>query len=279
MIQNLSITVLVDNISHSDNLLCEHGLSLWIEADERRILFDTGQSDVLIRNADVLGIDLRTVDTLVLSHGHYDHIGGVAAVLDLNPDVSIFCHPGIFMPRYSRQSDGKMKPIGITKQALFALQKVVDTIHWTSGPIFVSPDIGITGPIPRLSNFEDTGGAFFLDPEATKQDSIDDDLAMWLSTVKGIVNVTGCCHSGIVNTLTYIMKLADKIQMHSVLGGFHLLNASQDRLDKTRSFLSEIRMNNIMPCHCSGQKAISAIWSSNSLSHHLVSTGSIFNIS
>lgn len=117
MIEKLSITVLLDNVSHSEGLLCEHGLALWIVAGGRRILFDTGQSEMLIRNAEVLGIDLRTADTLVLSHGHYDHTGGVADVLDLNPEISVYSHPGIFMPRYSRQPDGKMKPVGIATQA------------------------------------------------------------------------------------------------------------------------------------------------------------------
>jgi len=126
MIGNLNITILVDNQSSKAELHSEHGLSLWIEADDKRILFDTGQSEMLIRNAKVLGIDLRTADTLVLSHGHYDHTGGVAAVLDLNPEISVYCHPGVFMPRYSRQPDGKMKPVGINAKASNDLHKIID---------------------------------------------------------------------------------------------------------------------------------------------------------
>ncbi len=256
MIRKLTITILVDNKPGNPEVLAEHGLTLWIEADDRRILFDTGQSDMLIRNAEVLGIDLRTADTLVLSHGHYDHTGGVAAVLDLNPGISIYCHPGIFMSRYSQQPDGKMKPIGITKLASVALYQVVDSIHWTSGPTLISADIGITGPIPRLSNFEDTGGAFFLDPEATKQDPIDDDLAMWFKTLKGIVLVTGCCHSGLVNTINCTKALTDNTPIYAIVGGFHLLHASPERMEKTSDYLHLNGIEQIVPCHCTGENAV-----------------------
>lgn len=232
MIRNLSITILVDNQSNRPELHKEHGLSFWIEADDRHILFDTAQSDIIFSNAETLGIDLRSTDTLVLSHGHYDHTGGVAGVLDLNPGISVYCHPGIFIPRYSRQPDGKMKLVGINASASRALNKTFDKIHWINEPGTISEDIGMTGTIPRVSDFEDTGGAFYLDQEAKSPDPINDDLSLWFRTINGIVVVTGCCHSGIVNTLEYVKKITKQDVVHEVIGGLHLLNALQDRLEK-----------------------------------------------
>lgn len=256
MIRNLSITILVDNKSNNAELYSEHGLSFWIEADDQRILFDTGQSDMLIRNAEVLGIDLRTAGTLVLSHGHYDHTGGVAAVCGLNPGISVYCHPDIFIPRYSRQPDGKMKPIGITEKDSNVLNSMIDRIHWVNEPFYLSGDIGITGPIPRLSDFEDTGGAFFLDPEAQRPDPISDDLTLWFKMTKGIVVVTGCCHSGIVNTLEYLKTITGQKNIVAILGGLHLVNAPLKRLENSCEYLNRAVPDTIYPCHCTGEKAI-----------------------
>jgi 7,8-dihydropterin-6-yl-methyl-4-(beta-D-ribofuranosyl)aminobenzene 5'-phosphate synthase len=256
MINRLTITIVVDNKSEKTNLLSEHGLSFWIEADEHRILFDTGQSNILSENARQLGIDLSTADALVLSHGHYDHTGGAALVLQCDQPIELYCHSGIFVPRYSRQSDGTMKPIGINFETSKALTDIIDSIHWVNEPVFISNDIGITGPIPRKSGFEDTGGSFYLDPEATNPDRIIDDLALWLRTTNGIVVVTGCCHSGIVNTLEHIKTISGHSTILAVVGGLHLLNASSERLKSTCEYLKRVVQGKIYPCHCTGDNAI-----------------------
>jgi len=255
MLSTLAITLLVDNAPGRPGLGVEHGLSLWIEADDRRILFDTGQSDLVVRNATALGIDLRTADTIVLSHGHYDHTGGLAAVLPLCPDAEIYGHPGILVPRYSRQPDGRMKPIGAPPEARSALRGTHNTVHWITRLTTLDADTGITGPIPRLTAFEDTGGAFYLDAEGKEPDPIDDDLAMWFRTRLGLVVVTGCCHAGLVNTLTYVRSLTGEITLHTVLGGFHLVNATAERIDATCDHLQSACVERIVPCHCTGDRA------------------------
>jgi 7,8-dihydropterin-6-yl-methyl-4-(beta-D-ribofuranosyl)aminobenzene 5'-phosphate synthase len=256
MISNLKVTIIVNNISETSELKSEHGLSIWVEADERKFLFDTGQSDILIHNAEQLGIDLATADSLILSHGHYDHTGGVEPVTDRNSSIAIYCNSGVFIPRYSRQSDGRMKPIGITKKSSEALHKASGNIHWVDKPIMLADDIGITGPIPRVTDFEDTGGNFFYDLEGTKPDTVSDDLAVWLQTSKGLCVLTGCCHSGLVNTLKYISSLTGQASVHSVIGGFHLLNASSERMENTCEYLHDSDVNWIVPCHCTGENAV-----------------------
>jgi 7,8-dihydropterin-6-yl-methyl-4-(beta-D-ribofuranosyl)aminobenzene 5'-phosphate synthase len=258
MIKKLTITILVDNLSNTSNpdLLTEHGLSIWIEADDQKILFDTGQTDILLHNAKMQGIDLSSADTLVLSHGHYDHTGGVAEVLKCNPTVSVYCHPDIFKSRYSRQLDGRMKPVIINTSAANSLIQSRNAINWVTGPTQLSPDIGITGPIPRTCAFEDTGGAFFCDIVGKQPDLIEDDLAMWFRTVDGLIVITGCCHSGLVNTLSYVRLQNELIQMHTVLGGLHLLNASPERIKETCDYLTTAEIMRIVPCHCTGNGAV-----------------------
>lgn len=256
MLKHLNITILVDNRSNQDNLKSEHGLSLWIEADDRKILFDAGQSDILLQNAKTLGIDLSSADTFIISHGHYDHTGGLESILQVNPSINIYCHSGVFSPRYSRQPDGRTKPVGMQKKAYAALHKKFDHIKWVNTPRFLNDHIGITGPIPRKSTFEDTGGAFYFDYDAKRPDLINDDMAMWFRTGQGLCIVTGCCHSGLVNTISYIQSLEPEIPVYMILGGLHLVNASGERIKNTCDFLNSLNINQIIPCHCTGDKAV-----------------------
>lgn len=255
MIRHLKVTVLVDNISDREDAPGEHGLSLWIEADGNRILYDAGQSELLLRNAKALNIDLRKADMLVLSHGHYDHTGAVAAIVAKCKGIAVYGHPGILLPRYSCQQDGTMKSVGCNREAGSALQSIFDTIRWVNKPTGIKAGFGLSGPIPRRTSFEDTGGAFFLDAAASRPDLIDDDLALWFSTPQGLVVITGCCHAGIVNTLTYIREITDNQQVHAVIGGYHLLNASASRISLSGDYIAAAGIDVIVPCHCTGAGA------------------------
>lgn len=256
MINRLSVTLLIDNRPGGEELATEHGLFLWIEADDLKIVLDSGQSSLFLQNAQKLGIDPAAADHLVLSHGHYDHTGGISELLERNRSLSVICHPGIFIPRYSRKLDGSMKPIGIGRTDAEALDRIYDSIHWTSGPARITPDIGITGSVPREASFEDTGGDFYLDADAAVEDPVKDDMAIWFRTEKGLVVLTGCCHSGLVNTLEYVSELEREVLIHTVLGGFHLVNASSQRMKATLSYLDSENIQKVIPCHCTGDVAV-----------------------
>ena len=255
---NVRITILVDNQA-GDGLTAEHGLSLWIETEGKRILFDTGQGIALESNARALGVDLGETDILVLSHGHYDHTGGIPQVLQHARKTNVYCHPGVVQPRYSIRN-GTPKPIHIPQEPMSAIEKLpAQCLHWVAQALLLSKRIGITGPIPRETIFEDTGGPFYLDPEGRRADPIEDDLALWINTAEGLVVCVGCCHAGLVNTLNYVRRLSGDSRLRAVIGGFHLLQASDQRLAQTVAALRSMAPEMVVPCHCTGERAVEGL--------------------
>jgi 7,8-dihydropterin-6-yl-methyl-4-(beta-D-ribofuranosyl)aminobenzene 5'-phosphate synthase len=123
----------------------------------------------------------------------------------------------------------------------------------------LTKNTNVTGPIPRETEFEDTGGAFFLDPEGTRPDPIEDDIALWIRTGEGIVLCVGCSHAGLVNTLHHVQRLADGQSIRAVIGGFHLLHAGRDRLERTLASLRPSKIDMLVPCHCTGARAVEAL--------------------
>jgi 7,8-dihydropterin-6-yl-methyl-4-(beta-D-ribofuranosyl)aminobenzene 5'-phosphate synthase len=123
-------------------------------------------------------------------------------------------------------------------------------------PRYLRPGIGITGPVPRNSTFEDTGGPFYLDPDKAQADPITDDLSLWFETSDGLVILTGCCHSGLVNTVRQAQRISGVTRIRGIIGGLHLLNAGPERLDATIAFLHECAPDFLLPCHCTGTQVI-----------------------
>jgi 7,8-dihydropterin-6-yl-methyl-4-(beta-D-ribofuranosyl)aminobenzene 5'-phosphate synthase len=253
--QNISITVLVDN-SAGSGLAAEHGLALWIDTGHDRIVFDTGQGMALTQNASRLGLDLERANILILSHGHWDHTGGVADVLRKAKKIETFCHPAVMQARYS-VLPGEVRSLAISSQSADALKGLPqEKLRWIPGAAMFSPMTGITGEIPRLSDFEDRGGPYYLDQEGTDADQVVDDMALWIDTATGLIVLVGCCHSGLVNTLNYIRQITGHSKIRAVVGGFHLLRASEERLTKTVNALQALAPELIVPCHCTGESAI-----------------------
>lgn len=255
---DLRIIILVDNLV-TNGLLPEHGFSLWIDMGGQRILFDTGQGPALASNALKLNIDCSRADHLVLSHGHYDHTGGLRHVLDRASEIHVHCHPGIVQPRYSIRT-GISRPIKMPITSSIALNYVPEQrLHWVLQPTMLGGRVGLSGPIPRITAYEDTGGPFYLDPEGHRPDPIEDDLALWIRTGKGLVVCLGCCHAGMINTLHHILQLNPGERIHAVIGGLHLLNAGNERLQHTMSVLRQLSPDKVIACHCTGEHAMAAL--------------------
>jgi len=256
----VSLSVLVENTA-IEGFSSEHGLSFWIEYGGKHILFDTGQSDLVAQNAKKLKVDLSQTDAIILSHGHYDHTGGLKAVLDEAPDAMIYLHPDAPKVRYSRKPPKPPRQISMPQACCQALSDAVPKgkVVYTPQPHRIYPGVMATGAIPRITEYEDTGGAFYDDPEGTLADEIADDQALLIETPQGLVIILGCAHSGVVNTLHYAAKLSGQKRIYAVIGGMHLLNASAGRIEKTIEALKDYGVQKVAPCHCTGAETVEKI--------------------
>lgn len=254
----IKLKILVDNEA-APGLLAEHGFSLWVEADNKKILFDTGKGPALLPNAKAMHVDLNQTELLILSHGHYDHTGGLPDVLHPPHHIHLYCHAAAFLPRYSIR-EGMARPVKMVPQAMTSVNNLPEeNVHWITKSLQLTERIGITGEIPRTNDFETTGGAFYFDQDGKRADPIKDDMAFWIKTEQGLVICIGCCHSGIINTLEYIIELTGEQRIHTVIGGLHLLNASEEQLQKVMAELKKFTINKIIPCHCTGDRAVALL--------------------
>ncbi len=248
-----TITVLVEDEAGDDGLRAEHGLCFHIERGGRRMLFDTGQGGVLADNARRMEISLDDTDIVVLSHGHYDHTGGLGVVLNAAGEIPVYAHPAAFEPKYSRSDSGNIREIGMPFGAKDIGRRA--DIVYVEGPIEIADGCRATGPVPRETDFEDTGGPFFVDAECRNADDLVDDQAVFFAGARGTVVILGCAHAGVVNTLRYVRALTGGRKIDTVIGGMHLLRAGEERLGRTIDTFRRLAVRRLAPAHCTGRAA------------------------
>jgi 7,8-dihydropterin-6-yl-methyl-4-(beta-D-ribofuranosyl)aminobenzene 5'-phosphate synthase len=258
--RRLEVVVLAENTVRGTGLLGEHGLAFWIDADGRSLLFDTGQGKVLQENARQLGIHFGGVEAVALSHGHYDHSGGLHVALQRARRAKVYLHPAALHEKYSRRDAPPHRSIGIPRSDERAVQTGGRNVIWTKQPFEIVPGVHVTGEIPRITNFEDVGGPFYLDRACTQPDLLADDQALYVESAAGMVVLLGCAHAGVVNTLEYVSRIAGRKRIHAVLGGMHLLRAPRRRIESTGDALERFKVRVIAPGHCTGAAAVAYLW-------------------
>jgi len=255
-----------DGWIHRNPLLAEHGLSLLIRlfrnGSSQTVLLDTGWSEIgLLHNMKHLRIDPESIKTIVLSHGHIDHCGGLLSLLDqINHTVLVVAHPDAFASVRYLEWENKVNLIQPDKQAI--LDKGGQLIE--SIEPYLSPDglWAATGQIPRVTEFERGVPNAYLERDGHKErDDILDDQSIVISLKDtGLVVVAGCAHSGIINTIKYGKELTGLEHVHAVIGGFHLSGAMMEPIhDQTIDALHGIGPDILVPMHCTGFKAIARI--------------------
>jgi len=259
MPSRLRITLLVDHQSTRPDLETEHGLSFLLEADDDVLLFDAGASGAAFRNAECLGLPWRRISRIVLSHGHQDHTGGLAAFLAALPEAHVYLHPRAMTPKYSLHPGKPPRPLSMPQEIHALLQARMDQLHWATAPMRLGQGIGLTGPILRRHPEEAIPGPFFLDPEGREPDPLEDDQALWIATDQGLVVLLGCAHAGVANTLDHIRTLTGEESILAVIGGLHLSAAPEPRIQSTLRALREAGVKRVAPAHCTGPAGALAI--------------------
>lgn len=254
------VTVLIENSAHARGLMAEHGLAYHVQAGARSVLFDTGQTDLLILNARVLGVDLSRLDAVAFSHGHYDHTGGLRAVWELAPDAVLCAHPAARGPHFARNPDGSTRAIGADPETVEAMQASGRRRQDTAGVTELMDGLFLTGRIPRTTTFEDVGGPFVQDAAGHCPDPLLDDQALFFDTREGVVVLLGCAHAGVVNTLRHIRQITGGRPLDTVLGGMHLLSAGAERMAGTVEALRDAGVRRLGPAHCTGAAATARLW-------------------
>ena len=275
-----SITVVVENRASKRDVIAEHGLAVWIQHEDHRILFDTGAGRAIMQNVAALGIDLQKADAIVLSHGHSDHTGGLLSVLKaIGRPIPVYMHPAALQPKFKKENGGSrsMNAPGVNAAALESLGA---EIRFTEKPTEVVDGVFVTGQVPRIDSFEFPPEGFFLDEACTLPDIVEDDQSLFfrLDEDAAWAVLFGCAHAGVINTLDYIAELTG-MRSGAVFGGMHLINSPSSRIDDTIEAMHQRGICMFGPAHCTGIGMTAALWDRYPMECRLYNTGCTVELS
>ncbi|MFC2149183.1 MBL fold metallo-hydrolase [Candidatus Auribacterota bacterium] len=275
-LKKLRLITLSENTAKWLWVLGEWGWSMLIEADGLRLLFDTGLRMAAKNNAAVMGEDLKKIDKILLSHGHLDHTGGLRDILllagtetgktniiDRNErNMEIICHPDVWGPKYVKHpGDKEYSFAGIPFCRAELEQRGGARFTESKKPVWITDDMVWSGEIPMINDYERITPICFIknkadagpgDDSAFGPDPVTDDAALYIKTDQGLVIILGCGHHGIINTIHHAQKVTGMEEIHTVAGGTHLVDATENQLEKVIAELKRLKVKKLGVSHCTG---------------------------
>ena len=232
-------------------------MSVLVEVNGLKVLLDAGQSISTVNNGDILGVEWSGINAVVLSHGHYDHTGGLRRVLSrVKKTVPVIAHPDIWALKYLQvMKEETPTYIGVPCQQP-ELERLGAHFELTHDPAWLSDEVVTSGEIPMVTDFETIDpGMYVKQGEALVPDPLADDQALFIKMGEGLVVILGCGHRGVINTLRHAQNVTGVDTIHTVVGGTHLLRSSELQLERTIAGLMSLGVQRLGVSHCTGNAA------------------------
>lgn len=275
----LKDTEIVKYQGQPPNLItAEHGFSIFLKishaGETYGILIDTGKTKTgVISNMTALGISIKDISKIVLSHGHYDHTGGLLDIVEKMGGADIFVHPSAFEKRYIIR-DGKPKYNVSAKIKPYSIEKAGGRLIISKKPQKIAPGVLLSGEIKRNHEFEQPLDFLIKSNGEFLHDSITDDQSVIVNLKdKGILIITGCGHSGIINTIEHAIDVSGVKDVYGIIGGFHLIGADPNRIERTIQYLDALNPQILVPLHCTGFPAQAALYGHFNTKYQYASAG------
>lgn len=250
----VKFTFLVENKTENSRCMAEHGLSVYIEADNKKLLFDTGASDLFYYNSKALDIELQQVDDVIISHGHFDHTGGIPKFCEINKTANIYIHKDSFGKSYGMRN-GKIRKdeSGIKWDESMFLHK----FSLTEKPVFITDNIVVSGTIPIAEDDFTTESFYRINSKGDYiKDPMNHEQFLAIADDRGIFLFSGCSHKGVLPTIRYAKKIFPQKEIFALIAGMHLSSADKKSREMVIDQIINENIDVIMPVHCTGIEAI-----------------------